>query len=169
MTKLQTKALVTFITMGTLSSGVAFAQTATTQVNLPTQKAEEMRRSLGQVLTDAQKTAMEKARSLFQAGKANEAKSVLDQAGIKHMGKVMKVKGPQHRADRKLVRDAIIAGDYNAFKLAASSTPLANISQDVFNQLRAPMQTEKAAREQVQSILKNAGSSFHKDANSYTS
>lgn len=156
MTKLQTKALVTLITVGTLSSGVAFAQTATTQVNLPTQKAEEMRRSLGQVLTDAQKTAMEKARSLFQAGKANEAKSVLDQAGIKHLGKNLKGKGPNH-ADRKVARDAIIAGDYNAFKLAASSTPLANISQDVFNQLRAPMQTEKAAREQVQSILKNAG------------
>ena len=158
MTKLQTKALVTLITVGTLSSGVAFAQTATTQVNLPTQKAEEVRRSLGQVLTDAQKAAMEKARSLFQSGKAAEAKTVLDQAGIKHMPKDLKgkTKGPNH-ADRKVVRDAIIAGDYNTFKLAASSTPLANISQDVFNQLRAPMQAEKTAREQIQSILKNAG------------
>lgn len=156
MTKLHTKALVTLITVGTLSSGVAFAQTATTQVNLPTQKAEEMRRSLGHTLTDAQKTAMEKARSLFQSGKADEAKTVLDQAGIKHMDKKVKGKGPKH-ADRTVTRDAIIAGDYNAFKLAASSTPLANISQDVFNQLRAPMQAEKTAREQVETILKNAG------------
>lgn len=156
MTKLHTKALVTLITVGTLSSGVAFAQTATTQLNLPTQKAEEMRHSLGQVLTDAQKTAMEKARSLFQAGKADEAKTILYQAGIKHMGKALKGKGLNH-TDRKVARDAVIAGDYNAFKLAASSTSLANISQDVFNQLRPPMQAEKAAREQVQSILKNAG------------
>lgn len=156
MTKLHTKALVTLITVGNLSSGVAFAQTATTQVNLPAQKAGEMRRSLGQVLSDTQKTAMEKARSLFQSGKADEAKTILDQAGIRHMGKKVKGKGPNH-VDRKVARDAIIAGDYNAFKLAASSTPLANISQDVFNQLRSPIQAERTAREQVQTILKNAG------------
>jgi hypothetical protein len=154
MTKLHTKALVTLITVGTLSSGVAFAQTSTTSVNLTSNP--EVRRSFGQVLTDAQKTAMEKARTLFQAGKAGEAKTVLDQAGIKQMKG--KVKGKAHdQANRQAIQNAIIAGDYNTFKTVASTSPLASISQDVFNQLRTPMQTEKTAREQIKTILTNAG------------
>ena len=159
MTKLHTKAVLTLITVGTLSTGAAFAQTSTTSVSLPTQKAEEMRRSFGQVLTDAQKTAMEKAKSLFAAGKPTEAKAVLDQAGVKQLAKSQgKMRGHgKDGANREAVNTAIIAGDYTAFKAAASSTPLANISQDVFNSLRAPMQAQKSAREQIQTILKNAG------------
>lgn len=160
MIKLHTKALLTLVTVGTLSSGVAFAQTTTTQVNLPAQRVEEMRRNFGQVLTDAQKTAMEKAKTLFAAGKGDEAKAVLEQVGVKQLAKSngkMKGHGKLGGVNRQAVQDAIIAGDYTAFKAAASSTPLANISPDVFNQLRAPMQAEKTAREQMRTILKNAG------------
>jgi hypothetical protein len=160
MTKLHTKALITLVTVGTLSSGIAFAQTSTTSVNLQGSQASEVRKSFMQTLTDAQKTAMEKAKSLFAAGKPGEAKTVLDQAGVKQLAKAkgkMKGHGKNGGANREAVNTAIIAGDYTAFKTAASSTPMANISQDVFNSLRAPMQARKEADEQVRTILTNAG------------
>lgn len=160
MTKLHTKALITLVTVGTLSSGVTFAQTSTTSVNLQGSQAAEVRKSFMQTLTDAQKTAMEKAKSLFAAGKADEAKTVLDQAGVKQLAKAkgkMKVHGKDGGVNREAVNAAIMAGDYTAFKIAASSTPMAKISEDVFNSLRAPMQARKAADEQVRTILTNAG------------
>jgi hypothetical protein len=69
----------------------------------------------------------------------------------------MKGHGKNGGVNREAINTAIMAGDYTAFKTAASSTPMAKISEDVFNSLRAPMQARKAADEQVRTILTNAG------------
>lgn len=68
-------------------------------------------------------------------------------------------RGGMH-GNMKAVDDAIVAGDYTAFKTAAANGPLTNIDQATFNSLKAPVEAKRAAESQIQTILKNAGVSM---------
>ena len=74
----------------------------------------------------------------------------------RHGGRGGKRHEGRHEGKAK-VEAAIMAGDYAAFKLVASTTPLANISQDVFISLKAPMTAQKQAEDSISAILKAAG------------
>lgn len=117
-------------------------------------------------LTNTQKATLAQAHTLMQAGKKDEAKTLLNNAGIKmperKEGKGNK--GMDMHSDMKKLNDLIVAGNYSAFKTAAVNSPLANIDEATFNSLLAPAQTiknaqvqEQTARTQMQTILKNAG------------
>lgn len=61
------------------------------------------------------------------------------------------------RVDHEKIEAAIIAGDYNTFKILASTSPLANISQLVFQNLQAPTINKKQSEDSIKSILTAAG------------
>lgn len=155
------KTLLALSTIGLVGAGsYAFAQTApTTTVNTTsTNSTSETRPTPPEFanLTDAQKSVLIQAKTLFDSGKRDEAKTLLDNAGIK-MPARGEHGGRGDHGNMKAVDDAIVAGDYTAFKTAAANGPLANISQDVFNQLKAPVVAKQSAETQIQTILKNAG------------
>lgn len=68
-----------------------------------------------------------------------------------------KSKKEGRKADKKVVHDAIIAGDFTKFKVLATSTPIGKIDQATFNNLSAQMKIIQAAKAQVDSILKAVG------------
>lgn len=151
------KTLLALSTIGLVGAGTyAFAQTAPTTTTSTATNSTQTRPVPPEFanLTDAQKTVMEQARTLFESGKQTEAKSLLDSAGIK-----MPERGGRggHHGNMKAVDDAIVTGDYTAFKTAAANGPLANIDQATFNSLKAPVEAKRAAESQIQIILKNAG------------
>lgn len=161
----------------TLGAGIAFAANdnksiSNTQNTNTTQKVRgDKTPAEFQNLTDAQKATLEQAHTLFESGKADEAKTLLTNAGIKMPERPQGDKGGKGgmRGDMKKVDEAIISGDYATFKSLASTTPLANINEATFNSLKAPMQARKAADDQVQSILKSAGITMaQKDVNTST-
>ncbi len=86
-------------------------------------------------------------------------------AGIQRMfegkeGKGKKLgheKRPQKHANKKVIHEAIIAGDFAKFVTLASSTPIGKIDQATFNSLSAQMKIIQAAKTQVDTILKAAG------------
>lgn len=169
MTKNKTIKTIAGATLGVVGLGATFALADTGNNNTNTQTNSTFSGKMGfQNLTDAQKTALAQARTLMQQGKQTEAKAILDAAEVKAPeGKNKKGEYKMNKGSHenmKKIDDAILAGDYAAFKTAAANTPLANITQDVFNSLKAPTQAkqaaetaEKAARDQIQTILKNAG------------
>ncbi len=61
------------------------------------------------------------------------------------------------KGNMKIAHEAIIAGDFAKFQLLASTTPIGKIDQNTFTNLSTQMKIAKAAREQIQTILKNAG------------
>lgn len=155
------KILLALSTLGVIGAGsLAFAQTAdTTSVNTTSINSNSQSHPTPTEfanLTDAQKSVLQQAKTLFDAGKGSEAKTLLDNAGIK-MPPRGDHGGRGDHGNMKAVDDAIIAGDYTAFKAAAANGPLANISQDVFNSLKAPVAVKQSAETQIQTILKNAG------------
>jgi hypothetical protein len=151
------KTLLALSTIGLVGAGTyAFAQTAPTTTTSTATNSTQTRPTPPEFanLTDTQKTVMEQARTLFESGKQTEAKALLDNAGIK-----MPERGGRggNHGNMKAVDDAIVAGDYTAFKTAAANGPLANIDQASFNSLKAPVEAKRAAETQIQTILKNAG------------
>lgn len=153
------KTLLALSTIGLVGAGTyAFAQTAPTTTTSTATNSTQTRPVPPEFanLTDAQKTVMEQARTLFESGKQTEAKSLLDSAGIK-MPERGDRGGHGDHGNMKATDDTIVAGDYTAFKTAAANGPLANIDQATFNSLKAPVEAKRAAESQIQIILKNAG------------
>lgn len=159
---LKTKTLKTLggATLAALSLGTVFAfasNNPNTTNNITTNSSGRQNRIQKEFtnLTDAQKAVMEQAKTLFDAGKSDEAKTLLTNAGIQM---------PQgHRgmgADMKKVHEAIATGDYATFKTIAASTPLANLSETTFNSLVSPMKAKIDAEKQIDSILSSAGISL---------
>jgi hypothetical protein len=157
------KTLLALSTIGLVGAGTyAFAQTAPTTTTSTATNSAQTRPTPPEFanLTDAQKTVMEQARTLFESGKQTEAKALLDNAGIKMPARGER-RGPGGmHGNMKATDDAIVAGDYTTFKTAAANGPLANIDQATFNSLKAPVEAKRAAETQIQTILKNAGVSM---------
>ena len=149
-----TKVIIAISSVGLIGAQLANAQTpdlSTTQNGIG--------QKIIQSLTDAQKTALEKARELFKSGKADEAKTLLSQNNIKFgIGMHGKGKfGKNGMGDRKAIEDAIIAGNFVNFQTLASSSPLKSIDQATFNLLTPQFKAKKAAEDQIRNILKSAG------------
>jgi hypothetical protein len=151
------KTILALSTIGLVGAGsLAFAQTAPTTTTSATDVATTQARPTPPEfanLTTEQKAVMEQARTLFESGKRDEAKTLLDNAGIK----MPERGGKGMHGNMQAVDDAIVAGDYTAFKTAATNGPLANIDQATFNSLKSPVEAKRAAETQIQTILKNAG------------
>ncbi|MDQ5957266.1 MAG: hypothetical protein QG614_241 [Patescibacteria group bacterium] len=142
-------------TLGVASLGATFALADTNQINTQNTNSNIERKQGFQNLTSSQKEALKQAHTLIKEGKQDEAKKVLDAAGLQSMKEMRG--GKQKKADMNQVEQAIISGDYASFKTAASGTALQNITQEVFNSLKAPTAAKQAADAQIQNILKNAG------------
>lgn len=153
------KTVLALTSIGLVGAGsYAFAQTAPTATPASDTNSAQTRPMPPKFanLTAAQKATLEQARTLFESGKQSEAKTLLDNAGIKMPARGERGGKAMH-ANMKAVDDAIVAGDYTAFKTAAANGPLANIDQTTFNSLKAPVEAKRAAESQIQTILKNAG------------
>ena len=143
-------------TLGLMGASLANAQDVSPTTN--TQAGAGMK--MMQNLTDAQKAVMEKAKALFEAGKKDEAKTLLETNGIKMpqghgrgMGKGMR----GDHGNRKAIEEAITAGDFTAFQTVASSSPLKGLNQATFNLLTPQFTAKKNAEDQIRAILKAAG------------
>ena len=152
---LKNKIGAAIMSMGVISGGVfatmAAGDTSTTANNFSNKSARVM-----QNLTDAQKSIMTQAKALFDQGKKTEAEKLLADNGITIPKRGENGKGGMHE-DRSKMDAAIVSGDYQAFKLLAVNSPLANISESVFKSLQAPTLAQKQARESIDSILTAAG------------
>lgn len=111
-----------------------------------------------QNLTDAQKAAMQQAKTLFDAGKKDEAKALLQQNGIT-IPEGGHSRGRMHMDMRK-VDEAIANGDFATFQNLASTTPLGKVDQATFNLLTPEFKAKMQTETNIQSILKNAGIEF---------
>ena len=137
---MKTKKIIAITTISTIATaGLANAQVPT--------------------LTDTQKSIFEQAMSLFRSGKTTEAKTLLDQQGIKPaFGKMHGKHGKGHmKQNHKEIHEAIASGDYAKFVKVASSSPMAKIDQNTFNSLTPHFAALKNARTNIESILKSAG------------
>jgi hypothetical protein len=147
------KILLAVTTFGIVGGSLASAQTPQT-----TQTNTSSRTGMMQNLTDAQKAVMEKAKALFEAGKKDEAKTLLDQNGLKGPGGHGMGKGHgKGGQNRKAIEDAIVSGNFATFQSVASSSPLAKIDQATFNLLTPQFVAKKNAEDQIRSILKASG------------
>ncbi len=81
----------------------------------------EARQDFRQNITEEQKEIMEQARAMHEAGDVEGAKSLLDQAGI--VPPRAEVRGGMMQ-EKKEVREAIEAGDYDAFLAATQDGPV---------------------------------------------
>jgi hypothetical protein len=150
------KKIIALTTLSLTALASANAQTDTIQnTNLNTNFGERIL----QHLTGAQKSALEQARKLFDAGKKEEARALLDQN---------KIVGPYHKGgkftqhsrvkdNKKEIAEAVIKGSFADFQKVASATPLRGINQATFNSLIPHFTAKKNAEDQIHSILKNAG------------
>jgi hypothetical protein len=157
------KTLLALTSIGLVGAGsYAFAQTAPTATTTTNTNSNQTRPMPPEFtnLTASQKATLEQARTLFESGKQSEAKTLLDNAGIKMPPRGERGGPGGMHGNMKAVDDAIVAGDYTAFKTAAANGPLANIDQTTFNSLKAPVEAKRAAESQIQTILKNAGVSM---------
>lgn len=96
---------------------------------------KEAREDFRQELTDEQVDILEESRELFESGDKEGARALLDDAGI--VSPRMEVRQEileQHTA----IKDAIEAGDYEAFQQALAGTPFdqVEISEEQFNQMQ---------------------------------
>jgi hypothetical protein len=148
----KTKILIAISTLGLAGLNLANAQDLASTSTQPQGFGARMMQNL----TDAQKTVLDQAKKLFEAGKKDEAKTLLEQNGIRGpAGRGQGMKGKM--MNRKAMEDAIIAGNFQAFQSVASTSPLAKIDQTTFNLLVPQFQAKKSAETQIQAILKNAG------------
>jgi hypothetical protein len=147
------KIIMSVTSVALLGAGLVNAQAPNTS-NSQNSFGQKMMQSL----TDAQKKALEQAKSLFESGKQNEAKALLNANGIKPpFGGHGHGKGPGGMGDRKAIEDAIIAGNFANFQAVASTSPLKGLTVETFNKLTPQFQAKKNAEEQIRSILKAAG------------
>ena len=138
-----------------LGAGIVGAQSISGNVNTSSAGTNN-RPGFAQNLTDSQKTALDQARALFQAGNKAEAEALLAANGIqKPMGG--RGHGGEHGKNMQAIEAAIIAGDYATFQTIASTSPLKSISQDTFNQLTPQFVAKRNAEEKIRSILSSAG------------
>lgn len=145
------KIILAVTTLGLVGGSLASAQSAPT-----TQTTTNTGTRMMQNLTDAQKAVLEKAKALFEAGKKDEAKALLDQNGLK--GPRGHGKGPgKDGGNRKAIEEAIVAGNFATFQSVASSSPLAKIDLATFKLLTPQFVAKKNAEDQIRSILKTAG------------
>lgn len=158
------KTLLALTSIGLVGAGsYAFAQTAPTTTSTTDTTSSTQTRPMPPEfanLTGSQKATLEQARTLFESGKQSEAKTLLNNAGIKMPSRGERGGPGGMHGNMKAVDDAIVAGDYTAFKTAAANGPLANIDQATFNSLKTPVEAKRAAETQIQTILENAGVSM---------
>lgn len=93
-------------------------------------------------LTDAQKAIVQKIHDLRVSGNFNEAQTLakennLPMIGFGREGKSGRMMGGQFGRGEgiKGVREAVEAGDYEAFKLAVAGTPKKEVTQENFNKM----------------------------------
>jgi uncharacterized protein (DUF305 family) len=125
-------------------------------------KMQSLKNDFMNNLTDSQKQVLEQAKTLREQGKFEEAKKLIENAGIKMperagkgMGHGKEGMGPH--GDKKQIEEAIISGNFSTFQNLASTSPLKSITLETFNQLTPHFQAKKAAQDKIREILKTAG------------
>lgn len=78
----------------------------------------------------------------------------------KQEGGMFRGKGMGMHKNKQAIHESILAGNYATFQNLASTTPIGKIDQKTFNDISAQMKIVKAAKGQIQTILKSAGVSI---------
>lgn len=133
-------------------SATAFANAQSVDQNQNTQ--DGMGQRMMQALTDAQKKILDQAKTLFESGKKDEAKKLLDSNNLRPPHERG---GGRFGEDRKKIEEAIIAGNFTNFQTLASTSPLSKIDETTFNKLTPLFLAKKNAEDGIREVLKNAG------------
>lgn len=138
------------ILSGTL---ISYAQSNDSAAAPRDEKRMEMRLAN---LTDAQKAALEQAKALHEEGKHDEAKALLESAGVPmppHGGMMGKGEKGMHFMGNAEARSALEAGDYTAWKAAMADHPNVDLlTQDVFNKLVEAHSYQEKAHDIMESL-----------------
>lgn len=107
-------------------------------------------------LTDDQKAAMEKARTLFQAGNTEEAQTVLTDAGIKFGPMMRKM---HSKEDRQKIDEALSSGDYATFQELTADAPFSDkLTPEIFSKLQEAYKLRQSGdMEGAQAIMDELG------------
>lgn len=148
----KTKIIIAVTTLGLVGAQLVGAQS----INyVSSSTPSSFTQQIIQHLTDSQKSVLEQARNLFNQGKKDEAKTLLEQNGFtpkKIVHGTMK-KGP-HKIE---LENAIINSNYSTFQTLASTSPLKSINESTFNQLKTQFTARKNAQDNIKTILQAAG------------
>ncbi len=110
-----------------------------------------------QELTDAQKTILDQAKVLFDAGKQDEAKALLTASGINFPPGGKAHGRGEKKGNMREIDAAIASGNFATFQTLASTSPLASITQATFNLLTPEFLAKQNAEKNIQTILTNSG------------
>ena len=114
-------------------------------------------------LTTSQQSILEEAHELHKQGKDEEAKSLIQSAGIELPEKGQghgDRKGEKGKAKFEMLKSVLESEDYEAFKIAIEGTPLANTidTEEKFNAfLQAHELRIEGKHEEAKEVLEEAG------------